>query len=188
MYDETEPLEVPDTTCPSCVESLAATAIFIHLKKKAGDNNLRFAFSLPPALERHQEFLTNISKSPCSLNISAITYNVPLLCNTFSTTQELFQMPMLALVEAVGGSTGNSVTNPSHTAMPGTNCMAANPVQPLPMELLDSLSVHSKMSLIHSIVTHILKQVRRHINTMCHRNQEIIISRHIRAEEMNFRP
>ena len=79
MYDETEPLEVPDTTCPSCVESLAATAIFIHLKKKAGDNNLRFAFSLPPALERHQEFLTNISKSPCSLNISAITYNVPLL-------------------------------------------------------------------------------------------------------------
>ena len=69
-------------------------------------------------------------------------------------------MPMLALVEAVGGSTGNSTTNPSHTAMPGTNCVAANPVQPLPMELLDSLSVHSKMSLIHSIVTHILKQVR----------------------------
>ena len=87
MYDETEPLEVPDTTCPSCVEALAATAIFIHLKKKAGGDNLRFAFSLPPALERHQEFLTNISKSPCSLNISAITYHVPLLCNTFSTTQ-----------------------------------------------------------------------------------------------------
>ena len=26
-------------------------------------------------------------------------------------------------------------------------------------QILDSLSVHSKMSLIHSIVTHILKQV-----------------------------
>ena len=164
MYDETEPLEVPDTTSPSCVEALAATAIFIHLKKKAGGDNLRFAFSLPPALERHQEFLTNISKSPCSLNIAAITYHVPLLCNTFSTTQELFQMPMSALVEAVGGSTGQSLvssTPPSLTAMPGTNCVAANPVQPLPMDLLDSLSVHSKMSLIHSIVTHILKQVCR---------------------------
>ena len=172
MYDETEPLEVPDTTFPSCVEALAATAIFIHLKKKAGGDNLRFAFSLPPALERHQEFLTSISKSPCSLNISAITYHVPLLCNTFSTTQELFQMPMLALVEAVGGSTGNTVTNPSHTAMPGTNCVAANPVQPLPMELLDSLSVHSKMSLIHSIVTHILKQVRSHTSTEQNASQQ----------------
>ena len=68
-------------------------------------------------------------------------------------------MPMSALVKAVGGSTGNTVGNPSHTTMPGTNCVAANPVQPLPMDLLDSLSVHSKMSLIHSIVTHILKQV-----------------------------
>ena len=132
MYDETGPLEVQDTTCPSCVEALAATAIFIHQKKKAGGDNL--------SLERHQEFLTNISKFPCSLNIAAITYHVPLLCNTFSTTQELFQMPMSALVEAVGGSTGNTVSNPSHTAMPGTNCVAANPVQPLPMDLLDSLS------------------------------------------------
>ena len=164
MYDEQEPLEVPDTTCPSCVERLAATAIFIHLKKKAGADKLRFAASLPPALERHQEFLTSLSQSPCSLDLSNISYHVPLLCNTFSTTQELFQMPMSALVEAVGGSTGQSLvssTPPSLTAMPGTNCLAANPVQPLPMDLLDSLSVHSKMSLIHSIVTHILKQVSR---------------------------
>ena len=36
---------------------------------------------------------------------------------------------------------------------------SATPIQPLPMDILDSLSVHSKMSLIHSIVTHILKQV-----------------------------
>ena len=58
--------------------------------------------------------------------------------------------------------------------MPGTKCVAAPPVTPLSMEVgfyllgvdgehflqvLDSLSVHSKMSLIHSIVTHILKQV-----------------------------
>ena len=49
-------------------------------------------------------------------------------------------MPMSALVKAVGGSTGNTVGNPSHTRMPGTNCVAANPVQPLPMDLLDSLS------------------------------------------------
>lgn len=88
------------------------------------------------------------------------------------------QMPMSALVEAVGGTTNSSASSASgqllmpgtilcwmiallscHIIGPGFNCVSSSPVQPLPMELLDSLSVHSKMSLIHSIVTHILKQV-----------------------------
>ena len=173
MYSESEPLPVPDTNLPSCVEQLAATGIFIHLKRKAGGENLRFAFSLPPALTKHHEFLITTAKGPCSLNLPNVTYTVPLLCNTFSTTQDLFQQPMSALVEAVGGSTSPP---PGHTPMPGTNCVSgkfkalnsiynihftpATPIQPLPMDILDSLSVHSKMSLIHSIVTHILKQVR----------------------------
>jgi len=157
MYSESEPLPVPDTSLPTCVEQLAATGIFIHLKRKAGGENLRFSFSLPPALTLHHEFLVTTAKGPCSLNLPTITYTVPLLCNTFSTTQDLFQLPMSALVEAVGGSTSPS---PGHTPMPGTNCVSATPIQPLPMDILDSLSVHSKMSLIHSIVTHILKQVQ----------------------------
>ena len=41
--------------------------------------------------------------------------------------------------------------------MPGLHVSAALPIQPLAMEILDSLSVHSKMSLLHHIVTHILK-------------------------------
>ena len=45
MYSETEPLPVPDINQPSCVEQLAG--IFIHLKRKAGGENLRFAFNLP---------------------------------------------------------------------------------------------------------------------------------------------
>ena len=162
MYSDTEPAPVPDTSLPSSVEQLAATAIFIHLKKKALGENLRFAFKLPPSLEKHHEFLTNISKAPASLDVSNLTYNVPILCNTFSTTNELFQMPMSALVESVGGSTNTSSVNAGHPVMmPGANCVAASPVQPLPMELLDSLSVHSKMSLLHSIVSHILKQVTK---------------------------
>ena len=124
----------------------------------------RFAFKLPACLEKHHEFLMSISKSPCSLSVSELDYTVPLLCNTFSTTGDLFQGPMSALVEAVGGNTGNTagLAAGQGVMMPGSNCVAAAPVQPLPMELLDSLSVHSKMSLIHSIVTNILKQVNHH--------------------------
>ena len=121
MYSETEPLPVPDINQPSCVEQLAATGIFIHLKRKAGGENLRFAFNLPPALTKHHEFLVTTAKGPCSLNLPSISFTVPLLCNTFSTTQDLFQQPMSALVEAVGGST---TPPPGHTPMPGTNCVS----------------------------------------------------------------
>ena len=41
--------------------------------------------------------------------------------------------------------------------MPGTNCTAHAPTQPLSMALLDSLTIHAKMSLIHAISLHISK-------------------------------
>jgi len=163
MYWEKEPLPLPDTSSPHCVEVMAATGIYIHLRKKALGENLRFSFSLPPALKLHHEFLLSTSTSPCSLDLANVTYIVPLLCNTFSTSQDHFQPPMSALVEAVGGSTSPSQDT---TAMPGTKCLAAPPITPLSMEVLDSLSVHSKMSLIHSIVTHILKQVMEKKNNV----------------------
>ena len=46
------------------------------------------------------------------------------------------------------------------TPMPGTNCIAGGPSSPLPMEILDALTVHAKMSLIHSIATHVIKLVQ----------------------------
>lgn len=50
---------------------------------------------------------------------------------------------MAALVDAIQG---NSKTTPT-----------PSPTAPLSMEVLDSLTVHSKMSVIHSIVTHVIK-------------------------------
>ena len=132
LYWETEPLPLPDTSSPHCVEVMAATGIYIHLRKKALGENLRFSFSLPPALKLHHEFLLSASTSPCSLDLANLSYTVPLLCNTFSTSQDLFQLPMSALVEAVGGSTTPSQDT---TPMPGTKCVAAPPVTPLPMEV-----------------------------------------------------
>lgn len=49
---------------------------------------------------------------------------------------------MAALVEAIHGNT------------PGT---ASGPASPLSVQILDSLTVHTKMSLIHNIVTYIMK-------------------------------
>lgn len=74
-------------------------------------------------------------------------YRIALLCNAYSTNQEYFSRPMAALVETI---LGNSKSGQTLQSSPG-------PTTPLSMAILDSLTVHSKMSLIHSIVTHVIK-------------------------------
>jgi mediator of RNA polymerase II transcription subunit 23 len=160
MYSESTPLPVPSTDSTDCIEKLAAAGIYIHIKKKALVDKISFGFRLPVALVKHLEYLETTAQHPVSMDPQGTNYIVPLLCNSFSTTQDLFQAPMLALVEAVGGSSqsgGGVLGQNGTTPMPGVHVSAALPVQPLHMDILDSLSVHSKMSLLHHIVTHILK-------------------------------
>ena len=67
-----------------------------------------------------------------------------------STNTELFNLPMSILVESIYGNNKNT------GLLPG-NLVASAPVNPLPMNLLDSLTVHAKMSLIHSIVSRVIR-------------------------------
>lgn len=66
-------------------------------------------------------------------------YKIALLCNAYSTNSECFTLPMGVLVETIYGN-GNM-----RISLPGTNCMASGSITPLPMNLLDSLTVHAKM-------------------------------------------
>lgn len=66
-------------------------------------------------------------------------YKIALLCNAYSTNSECFTLPMGVLVETIYGN-GNM-----RIPLPGTNCMASGSITPLPMNLLDSLTVHAKM-------------------------------------------
>ncbi|OBS64734.1 hypothetical protein A6R68_06727, partial [Neotoma lepida] len=78
-------------------------------------------------------------------------YKIALLCNAYSTNSECFTLPMGALVETIYG---NGIMR---VPLPGTSCLASASITPLPMNLLDSLTVHAKMSLIHSIATRVIK-------------------------------
>ena len=71
-------------------------------------------------------------------------------CFADSTNTELFNLPMSILVESIYGNNKNT------GLLPG-NLVASAPVNPLPMNLLDSLTVHAKMSLIHSIVSRVIR-------------------------------
>lgn len=72
-------------------------------------------------------------------------FTIVLLCNAFSTNPDFFARPMAALFETI-----NKVPSGG----------AVQPTVPLSMVTLDSLTVHAKMSLIHSIVSHIIKQAQ----------------------------
>lgn len=151
LYPEKEPLPFPDVTKASATHALAITSIWIHLMKKAQFEQVRLQRPLPKALKGHLEELQQSLVSndlPMSLGTD---YRISLLCNAYSTNQEYFARPMGVLVEAVQGN------QKSQTTISATNSVVNGPTHPLSMSILDSLTVHTKMSLIHNIVTHVMK-------------------------------
>jgi len=77
-----------------------------------------------------------------------------------SNTQQSTQSPVIT--PAVGGTSPvASVPGSGGTTSPisgnASSSNAMGPTTPLSMAVLDSLTIHAKMSLIHSIVTHVLK-------------------------------
>ncbi|CAN7945661.1 unnamed protein product, partial [Ixodes pacificus] len=71
-----------------------------------------------------------------------------------STNQDYFSRPMGVLVDAIQGSQRNQGN------MSSSSSSASNPTHPLGMNVLDSLTVHTKMSLIHNVVTQIMKMAQ----------------------------
>ncbi|CAG01794.1 unnamed protein product [Tetraodon nigroviridis] len=148
LYPEKECIPVPDITKPQSTHSFAMTCIWIHLNRKAQNDNSKLQIPIPHSLKLHHEFL---QQSLRNKTLGMSDYKIALLCNAYSTNSECFPLPMGALVETIYGN-GTMRIN-----LPGTNCMASAAVTPLPMNLLDSLTVHAKMSLIHSIATRVIK-------------------------------
>ncbi|KAL8625637.1 hypothetical protein ACOMHN_043912 [Nucella lapillus] len=154
LYDDKEVIPVPDITKASATHALASTCIWIHLNKKAENDKL--SRPIPYGLREHQEFLKQTLT--VKTTISTNDYKIALLCNAYSTDTEYFARPMGHLLESIYGN------QKSTTLLPG-NIVASAPTQPLSMNLLDSLTVHAKMSLIHSIVTRVIKLAKQKSTT-----------------------
>lgn len=98
-------------------------------------------------------------------------FKVAILCNTFSTAQDFFQVVLSDLLKVISG--GSSMLNTSSEGslssyetipMAGSSMVAYAATQPLSMEILDMMSVHAKMSLIGAIVSNMCKQVNNKSN------------------------
>ncbi|KAJ8305857.1 hypothetical protein KUTeg_016402 [Tegillarca granosa] len=150
LYSDTSAIPMPDVNKSQSTHAVASTCIWIHLNKKAQTDKVKLCRPIPFALHEHMEYL---KQSLNNKNLSLNDYKIALLCNAYSTNNEFFNLPMGKLVESIYGDSKHT------TLLPG-NIVASAPTQPLPMSLLDSLTVHAKMSLIHSIVHRVIKQAK----------------------------
>ncbi|CAL4068022.1 unnamed protein product, partial [Meganyctiphanes norvegica] len=158
LYPEKEPLPVPDYSEPRCVLQMSAMCILLHILKKAQSDSIRTPRQLLPVVKLHHEFLQNLAHTSPQLPLmtpgAGTDYRIALLLNAYSTNPDYFQRPILALSESIQGKQNSTVP------MPGMNCVAHGATTPLTMTLLDTLTVHVKMSLIHNITQHITKQAQ----------------------------
>uniref|UniRef100_A0A8D1LWU3 Mediator of RNA polymerase II transcription subunit 23 n=1 Tax=Sus scrofa TaxID=9823 RepID=A0A8D1LWU3_PIG len=142
LYPEKEFIPVPDINKPQSTHAFAMTCIWIHLNRKAQNDNSKLQIPIPHSLKLHHEFL---QQSLRNKSLQMNDYKIALLCNAYSTNSECFTLPMGALVETIYG---NGIMR---IPLPGTSCLASGSITPLPMNLLDSLTVHAKMQLLPTV-------------------------------------
>lgn len=112
LYDEEAPLPIPKGR--NAVRKLSAAAIYVHLQRKLasqhGDSNKEIKtnylpYSLPIALRGHYEYLQKMSAEP-KLDIAQSInsdFKVAILCNTFSTAQDYFQVIIGDMIKIIAG-------------------------------------------------------------------------------------
>lgn len=121
------------------------TAVGLKLLRKLTSCMLLVFFCSDVILRFLQQSLRNKS-------LQMNDYKIALLCNAYSTNSECFTLPMGALVETIYG---NGIMR---VPLPGTSCLASASVTPLPMNLLDSLTVHAKMRCVPFFIWELIKK------------------------------
>ncbi|KAJ8687549.1 hypothetical protein QAD02_023343 [Eretmocerus hayati] len=155
LYPEKDPLPVPDLTHSICTHQMALVSIWIHLLKKMHPEHTNFYRLIPHNLKTHYEFLHHMAAQNTSLSMGS-DYRIALLCNAYSTSTESFTKPMAVLVETILGTQKNPQQQPLQ-GLQSNPVQSNSPTNPLPMCILDSLTIHVKMSLIHNIFGHVAK-------------------------------
>ncbi|VVD00952.1 unnamed protein product [Leptidea sinapis] len=153
LYPEKEPLPVPDYTKAHSSHQMAVVCIWMHLLKKAESEHKTMV--MPQNLKVQYEFLQHLMTSNTTPTLLGTDYRIALLCNAYSTNQEYYARPMGIIIESLFGN---------QKALPNGNPTAPLPTVPLSMCILDSLTLHCKMSLIHSIVSHVAKLAQNKTN------------------------
>uniref|UniRef100_A0A8C2FL38 Mediator of RNA polymerase II transcription subunit 23 n=1 Tax=Cyprinus carpio TaxID=7962 RepID=A0A8C2FL38_CYPCA len=94
LYPEKECIPVPDINKPQSTHAFAMTCIWIHLNRKAQNDNSKLQIPIPHSLKLQHEFL---QQSLCNKSLPMTDYKIALLCNAYSTNSECFKLPNVIL-------------------------------------------------------------------------------------------
>ncbi|KAG9510935.1 Mediator of RNA polymerase II transcription subunit 23, partial [Fragariocoptes setiger] len=149
LYPSREPVPIPSLTNPVCTHILAAATTWIHLLKRVETETTKIQRPLPLELRNHFEYLSDYASEDLHNSINN-DYRAVLLCNAYSTNTEKFNQSRVSPMSCVVNCFQPSQRGPNGTVNS----------TPLSITLLDSMTVHSKMSLMHTIATQLIKMAQ----------------------------
>lgn len=132
LYTGRRPIPLPSEECPFAPHVLAPASIWLQLVKRAELEQVKLSKPLPAPLQLHYEFISNM-KTPDG-PVNKITIREVLYLNAHGTNKVCY--PVVHFVDSLCKIDQSS----KHNTML---------IQPLPVILLDSLTTHSKISLLH---------------------------------------
>lgn len=139
LYSSRRPLPLLDEDFPYFPQSLAAASIWLQLVKRAEQDQVKVLIPLPPALRLHYEYITSL-KPPEGPNMS-VGFKEAVYLNVHGSTKSSY--PVMNFIDSLCKIDQSLNYNPLNA-------------QPLPMKLLDTLTSHSKVSLLHTLVPRIV--------------------------------
>ncbi|XP_014226928.1 mediator of RNA polymerase II transcription subunit 23-like [Trichogramma pretiosum] len=153
LYPEKEPIPVPDLKNPKCTHQMAPICIWMHLMKKAQDSTSSLR-PIPYNLKLHHEFIQHAASQITTLSIDT-DYTIPLLCNAYSTMgpNDYFSQSLAVLFDTIS----KPHQRQQSPTMLNSSVSVNPPTVPLTISILDSMTAHAKMNLIHSVVQYIMK-------------------------------
>lgn len=138
LYSGRKPLPVPKENFPYCTHVLAAVSIWLQLVKRAELDQVKLK-PLPPSLQLHYEYITNLKPSEDSS--IRVGLKEAVFLNAHGANKNGY--PVNNFVDCLCKVV--PVHNPNPTM-----------AQPLSVNLLDTLTTHSKIAILHTLTQRII--------------------------------
>lgn len=141
LYGEETDLPIPADNGPSFITATAALCIFMHLQKSAARRE-NLTLSVPLCLEGQRKALQKCASPQVASELGIDDYRLALLINVFFPAQD-YNLPLTRMIDCLNGE--------GTIDLPGLRCQAGSRVQPLPVAMLDSMTISGKMSITANI-------------------------------------
>jgi mediator of RNA polymerase II transcription subunit 23 len=137
LYSSRRPLPVLPEDSPQLPYSMAAASIWFQIAKRAEMDQVKILKPLPPSLQLHYEYLTNMK--PPSEPLMSVGFKEVVYLNAYASNKSGFPV--------------NNFIDPICKVEQNYDPKLAAPIA---VNLLDTLTTHSKVSLLHTLVQRII--------------------------------